>query len=247
MAKEIVVDTETTGLDPEEGHRIVEIAMVEIEGFNRTGNRFHCYLNPQAEMSERALEIHGLTDEFLSDKPLFEELVDEMLEFVGESRLVIHNAEFDLKFINHELQRVERAQLGADQVFDTLQFARQELPGIASHSLDALCRHFKIDNSMRIKHGALLDAELLTEVYFRLAGGGQGLFDLLEPSGTPGAAPESRGARRKPRETKLPPLLTVAETEAHREFVKSLGDSALWNSAAFPRTGSGSTDKQEQT
>ncbi len=245
MATEIVVDTETTGLDPEEGHRIVEIAMVEIEGFNRTGNRFHCYLNPQTAMSERALEIHGLTDEFLSNKPLFEETVDEMLEFIGESRLVIHNAEFDLKFINHELERVERAQVRADRVLDTLQFARQELPGIASHSLDALCRHFKIDNSMRIKHGALLDAELLTEVYFRLAGGGRGLFDLLEGPGKPGTVPESLEARHKPRETKLPPLLTAAETEAHQEFVKSLGDSALWNSVLIPKAGSGSTDKPE--
>ena len=245
MATEIVVDTETTGLDPEEGHRIVEIAMVEIEGLNRTGNRFHCYLNPQTAMSERALEIHGLTDEFLSNKPLFGDMVDEMLEFIGESRLVIHNAEFDLKFINHELERVERAQVRADQVFDTLQFARQELPGIASHSLDALCRHFKIDNSMRIKHGALLDAELLAEVYFRLAGGGQGLFDLLEGSGKSGTILESLEAKHKPRETKLPSLLTAAEAEAHRELVKSLGDSALWNSVLLPKTGSGSTDKLE--
>ncbi|MCE2524186.1 MAG: DNA polymerase III subunit epsilon [Rhodobacteraceae bacterium] len=238
MATEIVVDTETTGLVPKEGHRIVEIGMVEIEGFTRTGRVFHRYLNPERTMPREALEIHGLTDEFLEDKPLFGEVADEFLEFIGQSRLVIHNADFDLGFINHELAGVSRSRIPPDQVLDTLQLARKELPAIGFHNLDALCRHYRIDRSMRTKHGALLDAELLTEVYFRLNGGGQGLFDLLGPEERSTSAPSVVQVKQKPRKNKLKPLLTSEETVAHSEFVRSLGDSALWNSVAAPKAAS---------
>ena len=233
MAAEIVIDTETTGLKPEEGHRIVEIGMVEIKGFGRTGRSLHHYLNPERSMPAEAHAVHGLTEEFLSDKPLFEDVADEFLEFIGESRLVVHNAEFDMGFINFELDLIGRQRISEEQVLDTLQFARQELPGISGYSLDALCRHFGVDRSQRTKHGAMLDAELLTEVYFHLTGGGQGLLDLLGPND--GA--EVKGpvrVKQKPRDSKLKPLLTPEEAAAHSEFVKSLGDTALWNSCAGP-------------
>ena len=184
-------------------------------------------------MPAEAYGIHGLTDEFLSDKPLFGDVADEILGFIGESRLVVHNAEFDMGFINHELDLVGRQPIPTGQVLDTLQFARRELPGIPGYSLDALCRHFGVDRSQRTKHGAMLDAELLTEVYFHLTGGGQGLLDLLGPKeGT-----EVKGlvrVKQKPRERKLQPLLTAEEAAAHSEFVRSLGDTALWNSCAGP-------------
>ena len=233
MATEIVIDTETTGLKPEEGHRIVEIGMVEIEGFGRTGRSFHRYLNPERSMPAEAFGVHGLSDEFLSDKPLFGDVADEFRKFIGDSRLVVHNADFDMGFINHELEQMGRQPILPDQVLDTLLFARRELPGISGYSLDALCRHFGVDRSRRTKHGALLDAELLTEVYFHLTGGGQGLLDLLGPNeGTETEGPVR--VRQKPRATKLKPLLTLEEAAAHSEFVKSLGEAALWNSSTVP-------------
>lgn len=234
MATEIVVDTETTGLKPEEGHRIVEVGMVEIEGFGRTGRSLHRYLNPERSMPAEAYGVHGLSAEFLGDKPLFGDVADEILEFIGESRLVVHNAEFDLGFINHELDLIGRQPILPEQVLDTLQLARRELPGISGYSLDALCRHFGVDRSQRTKHGAMLDAELLTEVYFHLTGGGQGLLDLLGPNdGTEALGPVR--IRQKPRETKLKPLLTPEEEAAHLEFVKkSLGEAPLWNNYTVP-------------
>ncbi len=232
---EVIVDTETTGLDPEEGHRIVEIGMVEVEGYGRTGRTFQRYLNPERPMPQSAYEVHGLSDEFLADKPLFESVADELLEFIGDSRLVIHNAEFDQKFLNHELQKIGKPPLGDDRIFDTLRFARAELPRIGGYSLDALCRHFRIDRSAREKHGALLDAELLAEVYMMLTGGGQGLLDMLE---RPGDSDESASINRKrqtPRPEKLPSLLSESEAEAHAKMVKSLGEAALWNRIAVPK------------
>ena len=174
--REIVLDTETTGLDPETGHRIVEVACLELLNHIPTGRHFQAYLNPERDMPREAEEVHGLTAAFLADKPKFGQVVAQLLEFIGDAALVIHNAEFDLKFLNAELRRVELPPLG-HRVVDTLTIARRKFPG-AQASLDALCRRFAIDNSARSKHGALLDTELLAEVYLELVGGRQAGLDL---------------------------------------------------------------------
>lgn len=174
--REIVLDTETTGLDPETGHRIVEVACLELLNHIPTGRHFQAYLNPERDMPREAEEVHGLTAAFLADKPNFGQVVAQLLEFIGDAALVIHNAEFDLKFLNAELRRVELPPL-PHRVVDTLTIARRKFPG-AQASLDALCRRFAIDNSARSKHGALLDTELLAEVYLELVGGRQAGLDL---------------------------------------------------------------------
>lgn len=172
MQREIVLDTETTGVDPASGHRIVEIGCIELIGGARTGKFFQTYLNPERDMPEEAERVHGLTLDFLLDKPLFAEKVDEFLEFIADSRLVIHNAGFDLKFINAELARAGFSAVQANRATDTVLMARKKFPGSPA-SLDALCKRFNIDLSGRDKHGALLDAELLAEVYIELLGGRQ--------------------------------------------------------------------------
>jgi DNA polymerase-3 subunit epsilon len=174
--REIVLDTETTGLDPEDGHRVVEIACLELVNHIPTGRHFQRYLNPDRDMPREAESVHGLTSHFLSDKPRFAAVAGEMLEFIGDAALVIHNAEFDLKFLNAELRRLDLPDL-SHRVVDTLALARRKFPG-AQASLDALCRRFAIDNSARTKHGALLDTELLAEVYLELVGGRQAGLDL---------------------------------------------------------------------
>ena len=225
--REIVLDTETTGLDPAEGHRIVEIGAVELFNHVPTGRSFHRYMNPQRPMPAEALAVHGLDDRFLSDKPLFADVVDEFLRFIAEARLIIHNAVFDMRFLNAELQRCGRPILPAEQALDTLQIARRRFPGSPS-SLDALCRRFGVDNSGREKHGALLDSELLAEVYLELIGGRQPDFTLsvAQKSQTDSA---DTGWRPRPRPTPLPPRLTEAERTAHAEFVAGLGDAAVWS------------------
>ncbi len=170
--REIALDTETTGLDPNSGHRIVEIGCVEMESRIRTGRFFHCYLNPERDMPYEAERIHGLSSKFLSDKPLFASVAEEFVEFMGDSTLVIHNAKFDMKFINHELKRFGRQEISMTQTIDTVMMARKKYPGQPAN-LDALCRRFNVDLSSRKKHGALLDAELLAEVYLELTGGRQ--------------------------------------------------------------------------
>ncbi len=175
--REIAFDTETTGLDPKSGHRIVEIGCVEMIGRVRTGKHFHTYLNPERDMPPEAERIHGLSSTFLSDKPVFKLVAPELLAFIGDAPLVIHNAGFDMKFINHELGLTGRSALGFERVVDTLPMARGKYPGQPA-SLDALCRRFGIDLSARDKHGALLDAELLAEVYLELTGGRQTFLDL---------------------------------------------------------------------
>ena len=174
--REIVLDTETTGLDPLAGHRVVELGCVELENTVATGRTFHCYFNPQMTMPAGAEEIHGLYDAFLADKPLFGEKVDEFLEFIGDARLVIHNAQFDIGFLNAELERVGRSRL-ANEYVDTVTVARRKFPG-QRVSLDALCERLSVDNSNRTKHGALLDSELLAEVYLELSGGRQRVLGL---------------------------------------------------------------------
>ena len=225
--REIMLDTETTGLSHKEGDRIVEIGCVEMVNRFATGEVYHQYVNPERSMPKPAFDVHGLSEEFLSDKPLFEELADGFLEFIDGAKLVIHNAPFDLGFLNFELERVKRPAIAWTNVIDTLQMARQKYPG-AANNLDALCRRFNIDNSSREKHGALLDSELLAEVYLELIGGHQAGLDL--GSGAGGASEGGEPlATAKPRVKALPSLLTKEELEAHEAFIKTLGDEPLWN------------------
>ena len=165
--KEIVLDTETTGLEIKDGHRIVEIGCIELENLIPTSKKFHCYLNPERKVSEKALEVHGYTDEFLSDKKKFKDIVDEFLEFIKDKKLIIHNAEFDLTHLNNELQLIGKNKINKNSIIDTLDLARDKFPGLGI-SLDALCKRYRIDNSKRKKHTALIDCELLSRVYINL-------------------------------------------------------------------------------
>ena len=175
--KEIVLDTETTGISVKEGHRIVEIGCIELENLIPTKNKFHCYLNPERKVSEKALEIHGYSDEFLSKQKKFNEIVDEFLNFINGKKLIIHNAEFDLAHINHELELLERKKID-NQVIDTLSLAREKFPG-SSISLDALCKRYRIDNSKRVQHTALVDCDLLSKVYINLTDQKEPTLDFL--------------------------------------------------------------------
>jgi len=170
--REIVLDTETTGMDPFEGDRIVEIGCVELENHLPTGNHYHVYINPERDVPAEVVAVHGLTEEFLKDKPVFAEVYPDFLEFIGDAKLVIHNAAFDMKFINHHLTEMGAAAIPSPRVIDSLTMARQKFPGSPA-SLDALCKRFQVDNSSRTLHGALLDSEILAEVYLELLGGRQ--------------------------------------------------------------------------
>jgi DNA polymerase-3 subunit epsilon len=216
--REIVLDTETTGLKPAGGHRIVEIGCVELRNHVPTGNAFHKYVNPERDMPTEAFQVHGLSEGFLSDKPVFAEIVGEFLEFIGDSKLVIHNAVFDMGFINAELKPLGFAAIPMSQAIDTVRMARDKFPG-AQANLDALCRRFNIDSSARTKHGALLDAELLAEVYLELMGGRQQGFGLADAdeSGLSATAPIERVAR-PPR----PHEASEKELAVHREFLKRI-------------------------
>jgi len=226
--REIVLDTETTGLDPSDGHRIVEIGAVELINHVPSGASFHAYINPQRDMPPEALAVHGLDSAFLSDKPVFSDVVGDFLAFIDSARLVIHNAAFDLRFLNAELIAAGLPRLDEARAVDTLTIARRRFPG-APASLDALCRRFGVDNSAREKHGALLDAEILAEVYLELIGGRQPDFGLAADTARPGLAlPGSADTRLPPRPAPLPPRLTAAEAEAHAAFVAGLGETAIW-------------------
>jgi DNA polymerase-3 subunit epsilon len=179
MTREIALDTETTGLDPFSGHRVVEIGCVEMHNHVRTGNVFHCYLNPERDMPREAENVHGLSAEFLSDKPLFKQLAGAFLEFIGDAPLVIHNAAFDLKFLNAELEWAALPAIAPERAIDTVIMARKKFPGQPAN-LDVLCRRFSIDLTARTKHGALLDAELLCDVYLELLGGRQSTLSLAQ-------------------------------------------------------------------
>ncbi len=220
--REVVLDTETTGLDPEAGHRIVELACLELMHHVPTGRSFREYLNPQRDMPEEAARIHGLTDNFLADKPLFADVVEGFLEFLGEAPLVIHNAQFDLGFLNAELRRLQLPLLDGARAVDTVALARRRFPG-AQVSLDALCRRFEIDNTARSFHGALLDCELLAEVYLELRGGRQPAFDLQSRQRT--AHAEAPGGRevRPPR----PHAPSAQELEAHEAMLDRMTDP-IW-------------------
>ena len=224
--REIVLDTETTGLDPFTGDRIVEIGAVELFNHMPTGETYHQYINPQRDMPAGAFAVHGLSEEFLSDKPLFASVAQPFLDFIQDSRLIIHNASFDMKFLNAELDWCSHPQIPMRQSLDTLAIARKKFAG-AQNSLDALCRRFGIDNSSRTLHGALLDSEILAEVYLELIGGRQPDFALKvvqsrqssSPSGdyTPPARPKALASR-----------LSEEESAAHLEFIKELGGETLW-------------------
>lgn len=225
--REIVLDTETTGFEPAEGHRIVEIGAIELLNHMPTGRVYHQYINPERAMPKEAFEVHGLGDDFLRDKPPFAAVGMAFLDFIGaDSRLVIHNAAFDMKFLNAELGWASLPIIAMDRALDTVTLARRKFPGSPA-SLDALCRRFAIDNSGREKHGALLDSELLAEVYLELIGGRQPDFGLSVAGGGSGQA-ASESWRPSPRPSPLPPRLSAGEAAAHEAFVTGLGDAAIW-------------------
>ncbi len=219
--REIVLDTETTGLDPLQGHRVVEIGCLELVNHMPTGRTFHVYLNPDRDMPLGAFQVHGLSEEFLSDKPRFPEIVGDFVDFIGEATLIAHNASFDVAFLNAELQRTGRPVIPGERVVDTLALARRKFPG-ANNSLDALCRRFGVDNSSRTLHGALLDSELLAEVYLELIGGRQpGLVLSLETTEVTSIVIQR--IKREPR----PHAPSDEELAAHAAFVAGLSN-ALW-------------------
>ena len=224
--REIVLDTETTGFDPEQGDRIVEIGAVELWNHVPTGDTYHVYINPERAMPQEAFEVHGLGDDFLRDKPKFREIAQGFLDFVKDAKLVIHNASFDMKFINAELGWLNLPKLPWEQALDTLAIARQRFPGSPA-SLDALCRRFGIDNSSRTLHGALLDSEILAEVYLELIGGRQPDFALSNTTGGTSGGQEDDW-RPRPRPVPLPSRITEEEAAAHQAFVAKLGDDAVW-------------------
>jgi DNA polymerase-3 subunit epsilon len=226
--REIVLDTETTGFDPADGHRVVEIGCVELFDHFPTGKTYQAYLNPERDVPIETQKVHGLTNEFLADKPLFADVVEEFLEFLGDAPLVIHNASFDIKFLNAELHRTKRPPISLARAIDTIDIAKSKLPG-ARYSLDELCRRFNIDLTSRSYHGALLDSQLTAQVYQELLGGRQKKL-LLSPQDEAALASviEFRVARIRPEP--LPSRFTEAETQAHMLFVETeLGKDAVWN------------------
>ena len=226
MTREIVLDTETTGLSHATGDRVVEIGCVELLNHIPTGRNFHVYLNPERDVPDEAFRVHGLSTEFLRDKPLFAAEADNFLDFIGDATLVIHNAEFDIGFLNYELERLRKPRL-ANQVIDTVMVARQRHPG-ARVSLDALCKHYGIDNSKRTLHGALLDSEILADVYLELIGGRQVTLSLGSDgrSEAGGGAIIFKPARQRP--APLAPRLTAGELKAPAVNVGTLGADARW-------------------
>ncbi|HCS23506.1 MAG TPA: DNA polymerase III subunit epsilon [Alphaproteobacteria bacterium] len=226
--REIVFDTETTGFEPSEGHRLVELGCVELLNHLPTGRHFHVYLNPQRDVPSDAVRIHGLTTEFLQDKPLFTEKVGDFLDFIGDATLVIHNAEFDMKFINAELKAAGFLKpIPMTRVVDTLTMARKKFPGQPAN-LDALCRRFKIDNTERKLHGALLDAQLLAEVYLELLGGRQhGLGLAAEAAATSAQLNASIKRQDRPKRN-FPP--SESDIATHEKFVEKIKDN-LWSAA----------------
>lgn len=238
--REIVLDTETTGLDVR-SDRIIEIGCIELENHIPTGNTFHTYVNPKCQIAEAAIEVHGITQDFLVDKPEFSHIADDLNRFLASDPLIIHNAAFDLGFLNAEFDRIGYGKLPPGRSVDTLMIARRKFPG-AQNSLDGLCRRFNIDNSSRTFHGALLDAELLADVYLELVGGRQRGFAWEAGGGGDAAASDAageadrgsggkgvRGTKKQPqRSTPLTPRLSESESRAHREFVAGFPGTAIW-------------------
>jgi DNA polymerase-3 subunit epsilon len=224
--REIVLDTETTGLDPANGHRVLEIGAVEIVHQSLTGNVFHVLINPERDVPEEAARVHGHTAAVLKDKPVFAKIVDDFLSFIGDSNLVIHNAEFDVRFVNAELAKLGLAAIAMDRVVDTLAIARKKHPG-QPNSLDALCDRYRIDRSRRVRHGALLDAEILVEVYCELTGGRQRSLtfdDAVELAEAAAAVLAPRYVDRPRRQSPIDPV----EESAHAGYIESFGRDAIW-------------------
>jgi DNA polymerase-3 subunit epsilon len=226
MNREIVLDTETTGLSPADGDRLVEIGCVELINHIPSGRHYHVYINPQRSMPEEAFRVHGLSEEFLSDKPLFSAVAGEFLDFIGDAKLIIHNAAFDIGFLNAELKKAGRPIL-ANEVIDTVMVARAKHPG-SRVSLDALCKLYGIDNSRRTLHGALLDSEILAEVYLELIGGKQVSLALIAENRVSGADAIAARADVAPRPVPLVRKITEAERAAHAAMVAKLGPDSLW-------------------
>jgi DNA polymerase-3 subunit epsilon len=238
--REIVLDTETTGFEPEQGDRIVEIGAIELFNHMPTGRTYHQYINPERDMPDSAFDIHGIGPDLLAaprpprdgevilrDKPVFKDVGQAFFDFVGDAKMVIHNAAFDMKFLNAELRWMGLPELPWPRAVDTLAMARQKFPGSPA-SLDALCRRFGIDNTARTLHGALLDSEILAEVYLELIGGRQPDFALgVVRTGPEGGT--TTGWKPQPRPVPLPPRITKEEAAAHEAFVQALGDGALWS------------------
>lgn len=225
--REIILDTETTGLDPKRGDRLIEIGCVELVNRIPTGREFHRFINPERDVPAEAQAVHGITTEFLTDKPLFDLVADEFLAFIGNDMLVIHNASFDVGFLNFELERAGRPTIATARVLDTLMLARRKHPA-GPNSLDALCKRYSIDNSIRTKHGALVDCLLLAEVYVELLGERQaalGLSNISAGSSQQSGAGNGMAAQRP---APLPSRLTPEAEAAHRAFVETLGPNAIW-------------------
>ena len=224
--REIVLDTETTGLDPFQGHRLIEIGCVELVNRIPSGQSFHSYLNPEREVPVEAFDIHGLSAEFLKDKPLFGEIVEDLIAFIGDAPLVAHNAAFDLGFLNAELERAGKTLVARERLIDTLLLARRKHPA-GPNRLDDLCARYSIDNSRRTKHGALLDAELLAEVYLELIGARQAQLILVESdNGVLGGHAGTTVIHARPHA--LAPRFSADERDAHLTFVATLGEGAIW-------------------
>ena len=225
--REIVLDTETTGFDPQSGDRIVEIGAIELMGHVPTSNVFHEYIDPEREMPKEAFEVHGLGDEFLRGKPKFAQIGQRFLDFIGDAKLVIHNAAFDMKFLNAELNWMGLPTLPFSRAIDALEIARRRFPGSPA-SLDALCRRFTIDNSSRTLHGALLDSEILAEVYLELIGGRQPDFALSATAVGSSTLSVQSEWKTTARPVPLAPRITDQEQQAHAKLIEELGDAALW-------------------
>lgn len=226
--REIVLDTETTGLDPLQGHRVVEIGAVELLNHIPTGETYHTFINPQRDVPREAEAVHGISGEFLKDKPLFSQIADEFLEFIGDTMLIIHNASFDVGFLNAELGYIKRPPILYERIIDTLALAKKRHP-MGPNSLDALCKRYGIDIAKRTKHGALLDSELLANVYLELVGGRQ-IALTLPNTGKVRQLQVSNGPMLTTRPKPLPERISSEERELHEMLVKSLGTAALWKS-----------------
>ena len=229
--REIVFDTETTGLSPRDGDRIIEIGAIELINHFPTGKIYHVFINPEErQVDPGAFDVHGISNDFLKDKPKFGKIADEFLEFFSEGNLIAHNASFDMGFINAELARLKIPLIANDRVIDTLQIARRKHPA-GPNSLDALCSRYNIDNSHRTKHGALLDSELLAEVYLELIGGRQAALGLSDSEEQATTAPTIGSGTKEPQIKRPSPLksrLSEAERIAHAKFVDSIGENAIW-------------------
>ena len=224
--REIVLDTETTGLKPADGHRVVELGCVELLNRIPTGATFHVYLNPDRDMPAEAFAVHGLSSDFLKDKPRFAEVADDFIDFIADAPIVAHNASFDHGFLCHELKLISRPGIPFERVVDTLMLARRK-HAAGPYSLDALCARYGIDNSRRTKHGALLDAEILAEVYLELIGGRQATLGLADDIELPESSIDGAIVVRT-RPEPLEPRVSEAEREAHRAFIATLGENAIW-------------------